>query len=399
MQIYRSESNESVYDISSKFGVSPVKLVEDNDLEIRGRLAKGREVLVLTPSRTYNVRGGDTLDKIAMRFRTTKEALMRHNPELRGREKTYSGQLLTISDCTPSYGMISTNGYLYSGTSRDRLTAIIPYLSYVTVCSAVYKDSHVHSLYPTEDTVEYIKGVGRTPMLRVYMTELPKNDSDFAGSIAIFAKSCGFPGITLSSLSSLSKSAERLSSLVLTIRRALLENDLLLFVEGDAERDVSYVDYADAAVLTYDKMHRIDAPSFEDGERRVLCGYADSYESCRAFVEISSFAYSGGRYMEKADAHRLCDRKHADIEHDCEKRLTKATYGKHKRREVVYESLENTMGKLELVSELGFMGVSFDIGRICTPDLMAMASMFDVISSPLMMPKSRIDDNVPKCNP
>lgn len=399
MQIYRAENNESIYDIAIKYGVSPVKIVEDNDLEIRGRLPKDREVLIITPSRTYNVRSGDTLDRIASRFRTAKEALMRQNPELRGRDKTYSGQLLRVKDCTPSYGMISTNGYLYSGTAREKLTAVIPYLSYVTVCSAVYKDSHVHSMYPTEDTVEYIRGAGRTPILRVYMTELPKNDSDFAGSVAILAKSCGFLGITLSSLTSLSHNADRLSSLVLTVRRALLENDLLLFVEGDADGDVSYVDYADAAVLTYDKIHRADAPSFEEGEKQVMCNYADSYESCRAFVEISSFAYSGGRYMEKSEALRLCDRKHAEIKHDPEKRLTRATYGKHKRREVIFESLDNTVGKLELVSELGFMGVSFDIGRVCTPDLMAVASMFDVISSPLMIPKSRIDDNVPKCNP
>ena len=72
------------------FGVSPIKIAENNDLEIRGRLPKGREVLVLTPSRTYNVRSGDTLDKIAMRFKTTKELLLRLNPELQGREKTYS---------------------------------------------------------------------------------------------------------------------------------------------------------------------------------------------------------------------------------------------------------------------------------------------------------------------
>ena len=389
MQIYRTENSESVYDIARKHGVSPIKIAEDNELEIRGRLPKGRELLILTPSRTYNVRSGDTLDRIALRFKTSKEALMRLNPELQGREKTYSGQLLTIKESTPSFGMISTNGYLYSGTSRERLMTVIPYLSYVTICSAVYKDSHIHSLYPVEDTVSFVKSTGRAPILRVYMTELPSNDglTDFASSLAIIAKSGGFLGITLSSLNALCKDAERLSSLVLATRKELIENDLLLFVEGDVDKETSYMDYADAGILTYDKIHKTDAPSFDAGEKTVYTDFANSGESSRAFIEISSFALSGGRYMEKGDALHLCDRKHADIETDREKKLQKASYGRHKKREIVYESLENTIAKLELVSELGYMGISFDIGRICTCDLMAAASMFDIISSPVMIPK------------
>ena len=399
MQIYRTENNESIYDIATKYGVSPIKIAENNDFEIRGRLPKGREVLILIPSRTYNVRSGDSLDKIAMRFKTTKEALLRLNPELQGREKTYSGQLLTIKESTPSYGMISTNGYLYYGTPRERLMAIIPYLSYVTVCSAIYKDAHVHNLHPSEDTVGFIKSTGRAPILRVYMTELPMNESDFASSIAILAKSGGFLGLTLSSLNALSSDKDRLCSLVLAVRKALIENDLLLFAEGDIDRDTSYMDYADAGVLTYDKIHMKDVPSFEDGEKAAFSEFAESQESCRAFMEISSFAYSGNGYIEKGEAMHLCDRKHADIENYSDKMLSKASYGRHKKRDIVFESLENTKAKLELVSELGFMGVSFDIGRICTADLMSAASMFDIISSPVMIPRESRGEKITKCNP
>ena len=387
MQIYRAEKDESIYDIARKYDVSPIKIAEDNDLEIRGHLPKNKEVLVRVPSRTYNVRSADTLEGIARRFKTDKETLLRLNPELCGRERIYSGQLLTIKDTTPSYGMISTNGYLYPGTVRDRLISIIPYLSYVTVCSAVYKGSHVHNICPSDDTVSFVKSRGRAPMLRVYMTELPKEDKDFAGSVAILAKSLGFLGITLSSLNSLSDNDDRLSSLTLAVRRALIENDLLLFVEGEADKSTAYMDYADAGILTYDKLHIGNAPSFADGEAAVLSEFANSSESCRAFVEISGFAYSDGRYVEKREALRTIDRKRAEITHDSERGLQDAVYGRHKRREVRYESLENTKAKLEIVSELGFMGVSFDIGRIYTGDLMSMASMFDIITSPVMMPR------------
>ncbi|MBQ7343850.1 MAG: LysM peptidoglycan-binding domain-containing protein [Clostridia bacterium] len=389
MQIYRTGSNESIYDIAAQFGVSPIKVAENNELEIRGRLPKGREVLVLTPSRTYNAKGTDTLGRIAERFKTTKESLMRLNPELGGREKLYSGQLLTIKESTPSYGMISTNGYLYASTPRERLIAIIPYLSYVTVCSAVYKEGHVHSLYPSEETVELIKSLGRVPMLRIYLTELPTESEvgGFASSIGILAASGGFAGITLSCLNTMTKDTERLDSLVFTVRRMLMENDLLLFVEGDLEEDTSYMEYADAGILTYDKLHVGNAPSFADGERAALEKFAYAGESSRTFLEISSFAYSGGKYIEKREGARLCDKRRAETVYDDEKMLKCASFGKHKRREILFESLENTKAKLELVSELGFMGISFDIGRVCIPDLMIAASMFDVISYPVMTPR------------
>ena len=64
MHIYRAEDNETVYDIARKYDVSPLKIAEDNEFEMRGHLTKGREVLVRIPSRTYNVKTTDTLDKI-----------------------------------------------------------------------------------------------------------------------------------------------------------------------------------------------------------------------------------------------------------------------------------------------------------------------------------------------
>ena len=389
MHIHRTANDESVYDIAREYGVSPIKIAEDNELDIRGKLPKGREVLVLTPSRTYNAKSADTLERISERFRTPKEALLRLNPELRGREKLYSGQVLTVKESTPSYGMIATNGYLYAGVTRDRLISLIPYLSYVTVCSAIYKDGRVQSLFSIDDTVNFIKSYGRAPLLRVYLTELPEigGEKDFANSIGIFAASGGFLGVTLSSLNTICDDKERLDTLVFNVRKRLMQSDLLLFAEGDIEKEASYMEYADAGVLTYDKIHKSDPPSFANGEKAILESFAYSGESSRAFIEICSFAYSGGKYIERRDAARICDRKRADILHDDERMLEYVSFGKHKKRRIVSESLGNTKAKLELVSELGFMGISFDIGRVYYPDLMAAASMFDVISHPVMTPR------------
>jgi len=294
---------------------------------------------------------------------------------------------MSLSFGVPAYG------YLYAGTPKERLISIIPYLSYVTVCSAVYKDGHVRNLYQSEETIELIKSLGRVPMLRVYLAELPHEDDieGFASSVGILAASGGFAGITLSCLNTMSKDVERLCSLVFTVRKALMENDLLLFVEGDLDENTAYMEYADAGILTYDKLHLDNAPSFADGERAAYEKFAYSGESSRAFLEISSFAYSGGKYIEKREGMRIADRRRAQTVYDDERMMKRACFGKHKRREIVFESLANTKAKLELVSELGFMGISFDIGRVCIPDLMIAASMFDVISYPVMTPRANQD--------
>lgn len=385
MQIYRTKENEDVYSVARDFGVSPIKLSEHNDISVKGRLPVGREILILLPTRTYNVKSGDTLDKISLKFDVKKEDLLRMNPELGGKERLYHGQLLTVRSGTPSYGMINTNGYFYRGCTIDRLIRTIPYLGYVTVCCAVYKGGSIHSLFPSEDAVLLTKSLGRVPMARIYLSELPTEDEirTLVNSAVIFAKTGGFSGVTLAGLGNHGKSAKEIDTLVFNLRRELMRSDLLLFAEGDCEAGTSYMEYADAGILTYDKLHKKEIPSFIDGEQCSLNSFAERSESVHTFVEISSFACSSGKYIEKSEALRITDRKHGEIISDDERKISRAVYGKNKKHEIVFDSLDNTRSKLELISELGYLGVTFDIGRICTADLMLISEMFAIIPHPV----------------
>lgn len=386
MHIYRIKENEDIYAVAREFGISPMKISEDNELTIKSNLPLGRELLIITPTRTYNVRSGDTLDKIARKFSIKKDSIQRMNPELSGRERIYQGQLLTVKTEGGRYGMINTNGYFYRGCTQDRLIRAIPHLGYVTVCSAIYKNGQVHNLFRTDEMVSLTRSCGRVPMIRIYMTEIPKEDAtdDFIKSITILAKGGGFSGITLSSPANMIRDKKAVDAFVLTVRRALMDSDLLLFIEGDLNKNVSYMEYANAGILTYDKLHMKDIPSFEQGEMAALIDFSEKSESSRTFVEISSFAYAGDKYIEKSEAMRITDRKRGEICYDGAKKITVTKYGKNKTREIAYESLENTKSKLELISELGFMGVSFDIGRICLCDLMMISEMFEIITHPIM---------------
>lgn len=386
MYIYRIKDSEDIYAIARDFGISPMKISEDNELTVRSNLPTGRELLIIPPTRTYNVKQGDTLERISKKFDIKKDSIKRMNPELGGREKLYQGQLLTVKNDGGRYGMINTNGYFYRGCTTDRLIRTIPFLSYVTLCSAVYKNGIIHNLFHTDEQVSLIRSVGRVPMVRVYLTEFPSesNMSDFINSITILAKSGGFSGVTLSSPNGMKRDKKSIDAFILAVRRALMEADLLLFTEGDAEENTSYMEYADAGILTYDKLHKKDIPSFSEGEMKALIDFSETGESSRTFVEISSFAYTSGKYIEKCEAMRITDRKRGEICCDDDKKIAITRYGKNKAKEIVYENLDNTKSKLELVSELGFMGVSFDIGRICLCDLMMVSTMFEIITHPIM---------------
>ncbi len=384
MQIYRIKENEDIYKAAARLGVSPHKLAEHNDAVIRSRLPEGKELTVITPTRTYTVRRGDTLDSISKRFEIPCSSIHRMNPELCGDDHIYTGQLLYIKSGSERYGMISTNGYMYQSCPRERLLSLMPYLTYITLCSSVYKDGAIDLLFDVRETVEIIRKNGRIPVMRIYMAELPDKEAtrEFADSAAILAGSAGFDGITISNIGKFSASPSLLDGFMLEVRKRLMENDLLLLCEADADGISEYTEYSDMSVLTYDKLHKSNMPSFKDGECSAFEGYAEKYESSRAFMELSSFAFAGGKYIDKSEAMRITDKKRGRLCYDEASKTVIAAYGKSKRREIIYESLENTKAKLELVSELGYMGVSFDIGRICTPELIMMSWMFGIVEKP-----------------
>lgn len=385
MQIYHTKDNEDIYSVARDLGVSPMKISEDNELTTNTPLPCGRELLIIQPTRTYNVRSGDTLDIISRKFGVSKEALKRMNPELKGRERLYSGQLLTIRSEGGTGGMISTNGYFYRGCTKERLSRIMPYLSYVTICSAVYKNGKIHNTFSPTEIIAEVKSCGRIPLLRIYLTEMPKHEAaqEFVHSAVVLAKSCGFEGITLSSLGTMNADASQRAELILNLRRSLMETDAILFAEGDAECDFEYMEYANSGILTYDKLHKKDIPSFDEGEALVMRNFAEATESSRAFIDLACFAYAGSKYIDKSEAIRITDRRRGELEFDRDRKIITARYGKGKKHEIIYESLENTKAKLGLVSELGFLGISFDIGRTCLADLMMASTIFEIVNHPM----------------
>ena len=85
MHIHTIEPQDTIFKIARRYSVQPTKIMEDNGL-YSDRLAIGEELLILNPTRTVTVRGGESLVTIGKRFGVKKSSLIANNPALCGGE-------------------------------------------------------------------------------------------------------------------------------------------------------------------------------------------------------------------------------------------------------------------------------------------------------------------------
>lgn len=133
MQIYTVQRGDSIYSIARQFGVPASRIITDNILTNPGQLVVGQDLVILFPTVTHTVRGGETLSSIAAQYNTSLLTLYQNNPQLGGVPGIFPGQVLNISYAPPTLGNMLTNGYAYTNIDRSVLRRTLPYLSYLSV--------------------------------------------------------------------------------------------------------------------------------------------------------------------------------------------------------------------------------------------------------------------------
>lgn len=380
MHIHTVKAGDTIFKIARQYATSPMKIIENNELENPDRLTVGQKLLILTPTRTYTVRGSDTLQKIADRFGVKYENLLANNPYLSGGDKIYPGQLIAIKYDTPIYGMGAANGYYFKGTTQDRLSLAMPYLTYITVSSGKREGNEIKQLFDDKEVISKSRQNSKIPLMRVYDNETDFSD-EYADNLVNRAKEHGYKGVMLASYKAMRESPEEYAEFLMKLKKRLMENNLLLFSEIDGNSENRIPDICDGYTIMYEKSCLDDIPSFDMGERRIMTDFAEKSEASKAYIDIPSFAYMGDEELTKSDAERLAYSAGREILYDEDKGINYFHYNKYRagKRETVrvaYESLENIKAKLELAGELGFMGISFDIMRVPVEYLMMFETMF-----------------------
>lgn len=370
MKIHTTSHGENAYTVASEYGISPIRLAWCNELCDMSRLAVGRELLVLMPTRTCTARNGDTTDSVARRFGISEGELMSNNPDIRRTGKLIAGRELVIKRELPTLGYGIGNGYLYMGCTDERLRLALPYISYLTICAYEYSGGRIKKLFNDEKAIDEGRKNKKILLMRVYSEECGEGDTLMTEAIKA-AKDGGFDGITLSSFSTLGEGE------MLEARKRCLGEGLMLFGEARADVRGRASEYADGMVLTADKLHMRLVPSFAEFELKNIKEYADECECGGAFLELSSFARLGDAYIDKTRALALADKGKIRLTADEDALVLRGEIGRGRlKRELVTESLKSTKAKLELVSELGLRGVCFDIMRIPLSELMMFGAVF-----------------------
>ncbi len=396
MKIHRVTVGEDTGNIAAKYGIDESILCLTNEIEKGQRLSPGEQLLILTPTRTYTARDGDTLIRVALRFGQTVSELRGLNPHISG-DELKGGQIVIVKCDERPYGMGAANGIFYRGCPMWKLARAMPYTTYITVGSGMFDGKGCHESFNGSDIIKIALDNGKMPLLRVYdrsdgsVYSDKQRRQDYISNLIEMATAAGYKGIDLGYSNHCR--GEAYEEFLVELRGRMIGSDLILISEVLAYSDSAISDYSDGAILSIDKCADIKncKESFEKWEKAYLTDYADNSESTKTFIELPVFANSErGDFIEVADAIDLARRNNATTIFD-EKSLISHFVDK-KRGSIGYNSLTNIKARMDMLAELGYMGISFDIARCPLPYLLMYDSLFKSVGY------ANVDRRV-KCNP
>lgn len=379
MVIHTVARGENVLSIAKKYGISPAKIIECNCMPYPDKLLPGQKILIFVPTRTYVVRGGDTVAKVCKRFEIRKNTLLANNPGLHGMPILRAGTELSIRYDAPKYSFAALNGYIYNGTSAQRFHTMLPYMTYLTFC---------YESFETQPFLQEANKQNKIPLFRLPLEAIFDSKGevceDFEQTI-IKIKSKGYRGITLSCAKKDFK--KRDDKTILDIKKHLLGKDMLLFCELEAEGNEQRFDAADGIVVLYEKCHKKEIPTFEEGEKSAVKNFANRYEAGKAFLEISSFGYDEKNILSMEQIHKIATKYQAEYGYDDLKMISYLDYtafngGNREALRIHFEAPENIKAKLDLIHEFGFIGAAVDIGRIPISTVLMLYTTFCGIECP-----------------
>ena len=376
MQIHTKLPGENIKDIAKKYSVSEDSIRHTNGIT-EGEAADGEQLLILFPTRSYTVKYGDTVDRIALRFGIKKRDIYSLNPWLTDSELRI-GESIALKYDERRGGMAVANGYYYKGCDERSLKMAMPYLTYVTFAEGVADESGIHRTTDFSSTVKHVKDERKIPLVRIYdrypmRYKTGKDMNRLAEEMIRLALESGYKGIVLDACP-LSDSAEEFSSFLMILRKLMIGCDLILITEINENSPLEFSEYADGSVIYYPKFAVDTPPSFAEGERRILSDLACRGESAKIFVDLPTIAKRGCEFLPTADLIKAMRKNSGCIENN------KSTLLSHtvdrKQGEYEFTSLEGIKAIMDLVGEFDYMGICFDIMRTPLSHLMLYDATF-----------------------
>ena len=388
MQIHRIRKNETVADVARAYGMDEDILRMNNGLEGIEPVV-GEELAVLIPTRTYTVAHGDTIERLSIRFGVRVSELVAHNPWIRGRGLV-PGKRIALRYSERSHGMAPSNAYVFRGCREDELLNALPYLTYVTFCSAADDGECLSATASCRESVRRVSTEGRIPLVRIYdraEERVCRGEAArrYIGRMIDHAMRGGYKGIVLSG--GKYNSEAEYSELLVEMRKRMIGCDLILVTEMSEGSYECASEYADATVLDCMPMDNMGYSTKQIVT--LLEDFATRNESSKALVALPTYASHGNRHREIRELLREARRRGGEVEIDDERGLACLTV---RDKSWYYPSLTSTKAILDSIGEYGFMGASFDCMRVPSAHL----SMYNATYKSSIAPSVR---EVTRCNP
>lgn len=181
MIIYTVRPGDSIYTIARQYGLSPDRIIRENELSAPDTLVVGQTLVLTQPTAVYSVAAGDTLYGIASRFGISVNQLWRNNPWLDGKTDLTPGDELVISLPAPTYGNIDVNAYAYPNIDRNILRKTLPYLTSLTLFTYGFRPDGSLVEIDDEELIELARTYGVAPIM---MLATLGDDGTFSNELA-----------------------------------------------------------------------------------------------------------------------------------------------------------------------------------------------------------------------
>lgn len=383
MQIHTVREGETLFHIARRYKSSPVKIIENNALLRPDVLSVGEEVLILEPTRSYTVRGGEMLSEIAERFSLKKAELIRLNPALVESERLRPGMELTLKLAPPKYGTAANLGYVREHTTLAQMEAALPYLSYFVFDAATTDGEKIRFCYNCSCALDTVTMAKKIPLLRVrahdikeefYHNEACRNA--FMDMLIEAARKNGFLGIVLEKNIMGLQTRPMRDAFLLELRKRMIGSDLILLCECLGRDEFS--DLADANILL--PSYLLDENDFTMEHR--ICHAACLYESQKTFVGLPSYALDNGEEISRERMREILNKTKNEIINDggiLHFDFCKFRGGAREEHTIKALSLLSIEELLSMIAEHGFMGTAVEVSYFHASVRLLLACAFSAI--------------------
>ncbi len=165
MIIHIVQPGENIDSIAQTYGVSALRLIQENGIMNPYSLVPGQTIVITFPEVTHTVAEGDTLGSIEEEYGISHMQMLRNNTFLMDREYIYPGETLIIRYAT--YRSITTNGFTYPYINRPTLERTLPFLTFLSIFNYQIDISGVTSYEDDAPVIQLAKDYGTIPLMMI----------------------------------------------------------------------------------------------------------------------------------------------------------------------------------------------------------------------------------------